>query len=118
VVGNCISVNDELKLPSTPGGRNWLQIDLELDWNGEPPDIGPSELPGGEAPPKDHDGDGTVEDVTGSGDVNIFDTQELFNNLDNETLQENPELFNFQREIGGKVTIFDVQSLFFRVVTA
>jgi hypothetical protein len=72
---------------------------------GPPPVIGTK-------PPRDSDNDGLYEDVRGDVDFNILDVQALFNNLDNPTVQNNPELFKFQEGGSDKVTILDVQALF------
>ena len=66
----------------------------------------------GDRPPKDLDRDGLYENVRGDGEADIFDVQALFANLDNEALQNNAALFNFQGENPDEVTIFDVQTLF------
>jgi len=43
----------------------------------------------------------------------IFDVQALFNGLDSDAVQNNPEAFNFNEDdTPEEVTIFDVQALF------
>ena len=77
-----------------------------------PPKLSPG-LPG---PPKDLDGDGKYEAVRGNDEVNILDVQTLFNNLDNQTMQqEYAEFFKFQDGGSSEVTILDVQALFNKI---
>jgi len=64
-------------------------------------------------PPQDLDGDGLYEDIDGDGLFDIFDVQGLFNNLDSDSAQLNPGLFNFNgNENPENLGIFDVQGLF------
>ena len=65
-------------------------------------------------PPQDETGDNLFEDVNGDGEVDMVDVQALFDNLDEDTLQDNAEFFDFS-DTGGQVSIFDVQALFTRV---
>lgn len=66
----------------------------------------------GENAPQDLDNDGTYEDIDGDGDFTIFDVQALFQNLNAEEVQNNPNAFNFDdAEDPDSVTIFDVQAL-------
>jgi hypothetical protein len=107
----CLNVNDQLGLPSEPEGRNWIKLDLDIVWAGDPPQFGLPTLPGGQDSPQDIDGDGNHEDVTGDGSVDVFDTQVLFDNLDNDALQENAGAFNFSPATpDDEVTILDVAS--------
>ena len=106
-----ICINDQLGLPIDNAERNWIELTLEPNWDGEPPQFGLPTLPGADNPPKDLDNDGNYEDITGSGEVDIFDTQTLFNNLDSEELQANAASFNFNPySPDDEVTIFDVAS--------
>lgn len=66
-------------------------------------------------PPRDRDGDGLFEDVTGDGELGIQDVQALFDNLSNPDVQENAAKFNFSGTDGSRVTVFDVQALFNRI---
>ena len=105
-----IDINEELELPAEPEGRNWIELDIEPDWVGDPP-FGPPALPGQDDPPQDLDGDGNHEDITGDGEVTVFDTQVLFNNLEAEAVQENAAAFNFNPATpDDEVTILDVAS--------
>jgi outer membrane protein assembly factor BamB len=75
--------------------------------------VGPEALPGYERPPQDIDGDGLYEDVDGDGVFDIFDVQALFNGLDSDPVQSNPEAFNFDEdENPDSVGLLDVQALF------
>jgi pimeloyl-ACP methyl ester carboxylesterase len=65
----------------------------------------------GENPPLDLNGDGLHRDIYGDGSFDIFDVQALFDNLDSQVVQNNPDRFDFSGT-GGSVTIFDVQALF------
>ncbi len=85
-----ICINDQLNLPVDNPERNWIQLTLEPNWDGDPPQFGLPSLPGRQSPPKDLDGDGNHEDILGDGEVDIFDTQALFNSLDSPAVQENP----------------------------
>jgi hypothetical protein len=106
-----ICINDQLNLPIDDPERNWVELTMEPNWNGDPPQFGLPALPGGEGEPQDLDNDGNHEDITGSGDVSVFDTQVLFDNLDSDAVQENAESFNFNSYTpDDQVTILDVAS--------
>lgn len=61
-------------------------------------------------PPTDPDGDNLYEDINGDGEANIVDVQALFGNLDDDTIQNNPEAFDYNSD--GQVDVVDVQRLF------
>jgi hypothetical protein len=104
-------INGQIGLPVDNPERNWIQLTLQPNWDGDPPQFGLPSLPGGQNPPKDLDGDGNHEDILGDGEVDIFDTQALFDSLDSAAVQENPEAFNFNAySPDDEVTIFDVAS--------
>lgn len=71
----------------------------------------PGDLTGNGNPPTDTTGDGLLNDVNGDGEFDITDVQVFFENLENNAIQNNPELFDFS-QTGGDVTITDVQALF------
>lgn len=66
----------------------------------------------GDMPATDTTGDGLLNDVTGDGATDIADIQLLFENLDNQAVQDNAALFDFAGVQDDRVTIFDVQALF------
>ena len=74
--------------------------------------VEPEPLPGSDDPPQDLNGNGLFEDVQGDGDVTVIDVQALFENLDDELVQDNSPAFNFSGLDHNEVTIFDVQALF------
>jgi len=79
-------------------------------------EVGPPSLPGFDDAPQDSDNDGLYEDIDGDGSFDIFDVQALFNGLDSDAVQNNPEAFNFNEDDNPEeVTIFDVQGLFNRL---
>jgi hypothetical protein len=62
----------------------------------------------GTTPPRDIDDDGLYEDVTGTGDASVLDTQALFTAVDTGEIQH-PELYNFSSASPDTdVTILDV----------
>ncbi|MDS0279519.1 dockerin type I domain-containing protein [Halomicroarcula sp. S1AR25-4] len=63
--------------------------------------------------PSDPDDDGLYEDVNGDGAVDVVDVQALFANLESDTVQNNPENFDFNGD--GTVDVVDVQKLFTEV---
>jgi len=68
---------------------------------------------GNNAPATDTNSDGLLNDIDGDESFDIFDVQALFNGLESNAVQNNPELFNFNDdENPDEVTIFDVQGLF------
>lgn len=73
---------------------------------------GPPPLPGEENQPSDLNGDGLYRDVDGDEEVDTFDVQALYENLDSDAVQENPEAFNFRGDDSEDVSIFDLQALF------
>ncbi|RLM49615.1 hypothetical protein DVK06_14310 [Halorubrum sp. Atlit-28R] len=67
----------------------------------------------GELPPRDPDGDGAYEDINGDGEVDVFDVQALYENLDTASVQEYPQSFNFAEDSDPtEVTVFDIQALY------
>lgn len=66
----------------------------------------------GDTNPKDPDNDGKYEDINGDGNVNIFDIQNLFENLQNPDVTDNGQYFNFNGDSQDNVNVFDVQALF------
>ncbi|WP_158600102.1 PKD domain-containing protein [Halorubrum sp. Atlit-28R] len=67
----------------------------------------------GDSPPQDLNGDGLYRDIDGDGEVDIFDVQALYNNLDSDVVQNNPAAFSFSSgSANGEVDIFDVQALY------
>lgn len=66
------------------------------------------------AEPRDILGDGLFRDITGSGELTIFDVQALFNVLDSDALQDHAESFDFAQIETPRdaVTIADLQALF------
>jgi hypothetical protein len=78
---------------------------------------GPPPLPDSDQRPQDLTGDLLVEDTDGDGTFDIFDVQALFANLDSDPVQNHPDAFNFNGDFDpSKVTIFDVQALFSRLL--
>lgn len=73
----------------------------------------PSDLPpvAGDSPPQDLTGDDLYEDITGSGSLTVVDVQVLFDNLDNEEIQNNAAAFNFSGTDSTEVTVADVHAL-------
>jgi subtilisin family serine protease len=63
--------------------------------------------------PTDPDGDGVHEDLNGDGTADVLDVQVLFSNLESETIQNNPSLFDYNGN--GEVDISDVQALYAEV---
>lgn len=71
------------------------------------PVVNPPGLDGGG--PHDFDDNCHFEDVNGDGEVNILDTQTLFQNIDNPQIQNNAPAYDFSNvSPSGQVTIFDV----------
>ncbi|WP_144923391.1 PKD domain-containing protein [Halorubrum salsamenti] len=64
--------------------------------------------------PADPDGDGFYEDINGDGQFDIVDVQALFANLDDGTVQNNPDAFDFNQD--GGVDVVDVQKLYNEVL--
>jgi hypothetical protein len=68
----------------------------------------PPRIAGG-AVPRDLDGDGRYEDIRGTGEATILDTQALFDALEDGGAQEYPQAFDFSgASPDGEVTILDV----------
>ena len=89
-------------------------VDLEFDLTFVPTEP----VTGGfDGPPLDISRDGLLEDVNGDGDVDISDTQALFDNMDSAAIQDNPAAFNFSNvSPDDEVTIFDVAAHWRRYV--
>ena len=73
----------------------------------------PLDVTGDGNPATDTTGDGLLNDVTGDGAFTIDDVEALFDNLNRNAVQDNPELFNFAgRDAPETVTVADVQALY------
>jgi PKD repeat protein len=108
-------VNELLELPYDHSGENWLELGMDIQWDGNGPRFPPAALPGRDNPPTDVDGDGLYEDVRRDGEVDIFDVQALFTNMDTDAVQDHSWAFNFMEEESDEVTVMDVQALFNRL---
>ncbi len=65
--------------------------------------------------PRDDDGDGLYEVVTGGEAFSIADVQTLFANLDGDAVQDHHEAYDFSGLDTDRVSVFDVQALFNRL---
>jgi|AntRauTorcE11897_2_1112592.scaffolds.fasta_scaffold00010_123 PKD repeat protein len=74
---------------------------------------GPPSVGDFENVPTDPDDDGLYEDVNGDGQFDIVDVQALFANLDDETVEDNSDKFNFNGD--ETLDVVDVQKLFTEV---
>ena len=74
---------------------------------------GPSSVVGGKTP-TDLDSDALYEDINGDGEATTTDVQALFENLDSDTVQNNPDAFDFNGD--EDVTVSDVVALFREIV--
>ncbi|WP_246084367.1 COG1470 family protein [Salinadaptatus halalkaliphilus] len=81
----------------------------QITFNGDAEDAGIAVT---DNPVTDTTGDGLANDVRGDGSFSILDVQTLFDNLDNDEVQENAEVFNFSGIDDDEVSILDVQALF------
>ena len=69
-------------------------------------------------PPRDADGDGIYEVVTGDGSgPTVADVQALFQHLDEPAVQDNAVFYNFAGSDPSRVSIFDVQALFYQATS-
>ena len=67
-------------------------------------------LPGGSGPARDLDGDGTAEDVNGSGLIDFNDVELLFWNIRHPSVLSNPSAFDFNGN--GVIDFDDIVDLF------
>ena len=109
----CIDVNETLELPSADPTRNFIELDLDIEWVDTQP-FAPDPVVGDQRP-RDLDCDGNYEDIDGDGELTIFDVQALFEHRNDEQLEANADLFDFAGTGGDRVSIFDVQSLYDRL---
>jgi outer membrane protein assembly factor BamB/PKD repeat protein len=65
----------------------------------------------GNAPARDLDGDDLYEDIDGDGTLTVSDVQLLFENRNTAAIQSNAEMFNFDGDDAGEVTLDDVRAL-------
>jgi hypothetical protein len=106
----CINVNDQLELPSDVSTRNFIELDLDITWDGDQP-FSPSPVVG-DSSPRDLNCDGTYDDIDGDRELTIMDVQTLFDRRNDEELESNAELYDFSNTGGDRISIFDVQALF------
>lgn len=69
----------------------------------------------GASNPRDRNGDGLLEDISGTGEVTIADVQLLYQHLNTPEIQENAWAYDFSRSNPDRVTVFDLQALFNRL---
>ncbi|WP_231188423.1 plastocyanin/azurin family copper-binding protein [Haladaptatus sp. DYF46] len=75
----------------------------EDDSDGLPPVVGDSS-------PTDPNGDGNYEDLNGDGEANYADVVDLFDNIEEDAVQDNPEAFDFNEN--GQLDFDDIVALF------
>ncbi|MFW6006267.1 MAG: dockerin type I domain-containing protein, partial [Candidatus Bipolaricaulota bacterium] len=108
----------EIGISAEKVGRTKVEVKLTL-WTDEgelvktsgsaPVNVGVGSIGNSSAPPTDPNGDGMYEDIDGDGEVTETDAFLLAFNLDSPALQNNPELFDFNRD--GKITFDDAIEL-------
>jgi hypothetical protein len=108
----CLNVNDQLELPSDIPVRNFIELDLDIEWDDNQP-FAPA--PVGANRPRDLDCDGRYEDLDGDRELTILDVQMLFEHRNDAQLEANADLYDFADTGDGRVSIFDVQALFARL---
>ena len=108
----CINVNEQLELPSDVLFQNFIELDLDIQWDDNQP-FAPAPIL--EDQPRDLDCDGRYEDLDGDGELTIMDVQTLFDRRNDQQLEANAELYDFSGTGGDRVSIFDVQMLFARL---
>lgn len=130
--GDSVSPSLTLKVPEEASGEYTVtgetmtlagtQDEVTATINVVPPEEGPEDPENPEDPedpgddgPTDPDDDGLYEDVNGDGEFDITDVQALFATLDDETIQNNPDRFDFNQD--GVVNVVDVQKLFGEVLS-
>jgi hypothetical protein len=105
----CINVNEQLDLPSDIPSRNFIELDLDIEWDDNQP-FAPEPIL--ESRPKDLDCDGNYDDLDGDGELTIMDVQTLFDHRNDEQLESNAQLYDFADTGDDRISIFDVQALF------
>lgn len=75
--------------------------------------VGPGDVTGDGAPATDPDGDGRFEDVTGDGETDILDVVSLFDSRESDTVQNNPNRFDFNDD--DETNVLDVVALFNKI---
>lgn len=85
---------------------------IEQDSDDEDEDVDDVLEPIGDAdaPPQDLTGDGLYEDINGDGELTEADTQLFYDYLDDPTIQENPERFDFNGDGEDEIDLLDVQA--------
>lgn len=77
--------------------------------------LSPPPISNSHTKPKDIDGDNLYEDVNGDGYASIIDVQSLFVYMNSERVKYNSAFFNFSGISQNRVSIFDVQALFYDI---
>jgi hypothetical protein len=105
-------------------GSSWVGIEVDhfssrtvtfsTNESTSPPSL--PALPGAANPPADLDGDALLEDVDGDGNGNVFDALTYYNNRNNDTIQNNPQQFDYDGD-GTVGTVFDAIELYNKVKT-
>lgn len=108
-----IDIDELLNLPSLESGRNWFELNLDIEFTDAVPQ--PPAIVDG-SPAKRSGIDNCYDLVTGEGStVDILDVQTLFTNLDNPDVQDHALAYNFSGSNRERVTAFDVQALYHRL---
>jgi PKD repeat protein len=110
----CIDVNDQLELPSDVPFQNFIELDLDIEWDDNQP-FAPAPVVG-ENSPRDLDCDGNYDDLDGDGELTVMDVQKLFELRNDEQLESNAELYDFSDSGTDRISIFDVQGLYTRLL--
>lgn len=77
------------------GDVEFIPWSVDRIQDGEGTCIGGRTIGNFQEPPTDPDGDGLYEDINGDGESDIGDVHALFTNADDETIQTNPDAFDF-----------------------
>ncbi|WP_336343237.1 dockerin type I domain-containing protein [Halalkalicoccus ordinarius] len=104
-----VSLDDTGLAPGIAVGTDGTIVEQDSDEDENADDV-LEPIGDADAPPQDLTGDGLYEDINGDGELTEADTQLFYDYLDDPTIQENPEKFDFNGDGEDEIDLLDVQA--------